>query len=202
MKLLKLPLIALMMSLLSACASNVMTKVPGNRIAPATNDKATIVFMRSSFVAGGIGVELFEIEQDELKFVGSLPMGNKIAHQTSPGEKVYMAYGTAADFMFAHVEAGKVYYSIVRPNWGTGGFAPTPVRKEAVSDFNMHSKDFTRWVDGTKLLEQKEAAAQAWFDKNKAKYEKIYKKYWSRFQTKSDSQKNERTLYPSDGVKL
>ena len=202
MKFIKLPLIALMLSLLSACASNVMTKVAGNQIAPATNDQATVVFMRSSFVAGAIGVELFEIDQGKLKFVGSLPRGNKIAHQTSPGEKVYMAYGTAADFMIAHVEAGKVYYSIVRPNWGTGGFAPTPVRKEPVSDYNMHSKDFTGWVNDTKLLAQKQAVAQAWFDENKAKYEKIYKKYWSKFQTKTDSQKKERTLDVADGVKL
>ena len=39
-----------------------------------------------------------------------------------------MAYGTAADFMLAELAPGKTYYSIVRPNWGTGGFAPTPIR--------------------------------------------------------------------------
>lgn len=126
----------------SGCASNLMKPSASETVQAPASDKATIVFMRTSFVASAIGVEMFEIVDDKLEFIGSLPTGNKIAHQTTPGKKVYMAYGTAADFMIADVRAGKTYYSIVRPNWGTGGFAPTPIRKMS-STYNMQSSDFS-----------------------------------------------------------
>jgi hypothetical protein len=126
-------------------------------------------------------------------------MGNKIAHQTSPGRKVYMAYGTAADFMIADVEAGRTYYSIVRPNWGTGGFAPTPIRKSN-SEYNMQTPEFTKWVADTKLLELKKDEAKQWFAENKQKYQDIYKDYWNRFQRKNPNEKAQRTLNPNDGL--
>src|SRR5262245_40689771 len=149
MKIIKLMLIGSAMLLLTACggSSGLMVKSKSQAVPPSSADVATIVFMRTSFVAGGVNVELFEIENDKLRFIGSLPMGSKIVYQTTPGSKTYMAYGSAADFMIAeNISAGQTYYAIVRPNWGTGGFAPTPVRKQGPSEFNMESKDFPGWV--------------------------------------------------------
>jgi hypothetical protein len=185
---------------IAGCASNLMKPSTSEAMPTPSNGKATVVFMRSSIVAGAIGVEMFEIENGKLKFIGALPNGNKFAHQTTPGRKVYMAYGQAADFMIADVQAGKTYYSIVRPNWGTGGFAPTPIRKANVSDYNMHKPDFADWTKSTKPLELKQEDAAVWFEKNKAKYEEIYKTYWARFQTKSATETAARTLRPEDGV--
>lgn len=185
--------------LLQGCGSSLMVKSKSS-VADVTNkEKATIVFMRSSFVAGGIGVEVFEINNDQLEFVGALPNGSKIVHNTTPGSKVYMAYGMAADFMLATVEKNKTYYSIVRPNWGTGGFAPTPIRKDGPSKYNMQSSDFKKWKKDTTLLEKKPSANE-WFEKNRAKYQKIYEEYWSRFKNKTDLQKLERTINRSDGI--
>lgn len=110
-----------------------------------------------------------------------------------------MAYGSAADFMIGNIKEGKTYYSIVRPNWGTGGFAPTPIRSDGSTEYNMESSDFIKWKNGTTLLEPK-TNANEWFTKNKDKYLKIYNVYWSRFQNKTESEKSERTLLPSDGV--
>lgn len=185
--------------LVQGCTSSLMTKSPAGDIRTPEENMAIVVFMRSSFVAGGVGVELFEINNGELEFVGSLPNGSKIAHKTQPGNKVYMAYGSAADFMIANVEGNKTYFSIVRPNWGTGGFAPTPIRNDGSTDYNTANADFKKWKDGTDLLEKK-AEAEAWFAKNKHKYQLIYNKYWARFQTKTDDEKASRTLQPSDGV--
>ncbi len=194
----KMAVISLLL-LIQGCASGLMVKSKTGVIEAPQDDMATIVFMRSSFVASAIGVELFEINNGELSFVGALPNGSKIAHKTSPGQKVYMAYGSAADFMLANVEGNKTYYSIVRPNWGTGGFAPTPIRSDGSTAYNMKSNDFAAWKKGTKLLEKK-PGAEEWFAKNKEKYQNIYNDYWSRFQTKTDSQKNERTLQVTDGI--
>ena len=128
--------------ILSGCVGNYMVKVPNNKINETIEDKATIVFMRSSFVSSALNSKLFEVNDGKLSFIGFLSNGTKIAHKTVPGKKVYMAVGYAADFMIADVKAGQVYYSIVRPNWGTGGFAPTPIRTDGSTDYNTNIPAF------------------------------------------------------------
>jgi len=189
-----------MTMLLGGCATpKLMNEAAVQQIPAPPAGKAAIVFMRTSFVAGAINAEIIEIEDGQLSLVGGLPMGNKIVHITGPGEKVYMAYGTAADFMVANVEAGKTYFSIVRPNWGSGAFIPTPVRIDGSSDFNTDSPEFPKWRDETRLLE-KRADADAWFEQNRAKYQERYQRYWEKFQTKSADQVRERTIRPEDGL--
>jgi len=162
---------------------------------------ATIVFMRTSFVAGAIGVELFETTNGDLKLIGELSMGTKISYQTAPGEKVFMTYGTAADFMKANVIAGKTYYVIARPNWGTGGFAPTPIRNDTTSEYNVKSSDFKSWVTDTELvLPGPEVTDWLKKEENKQRMQEIYTDYWQRFQTKDVVAIEERTLNPRDGI--
>ncbi len=196
--LIKLTMIAVAVLWLSACSSKVMMKSESPDVVSPPVEKATVVFMRKSIVASAIGVEIFEVVDDQLSFVSALPTGNKIAHQTAPGTKVFMAYGTAADFMIANVLGGKTYYSIVRPNWGTGGFAPTPIR-QATSEYNMQADDFESWNSGTTLIEKNQTADE-WFQQNKAKYQAIYQQYWQRFQNKTSDEKRQRTLLPEDGI--
>lgn len=144
------------------------------------------------------GCNLFEVVNGDLRFIGNLPSGNKIVYETTPGEKVFMAYGTAADFMLANLVGGKTYYSIVRPNWGTGGFAPTPIRANSSTEPDLKSKEFQNWVSNTKLIEPNESA-HTWFAENKSNLQKIYADYWSRFNRKSAEEKAERTLLQQDG---
>lgn len=184
--------------LMSGCAAGLMRPAASERVAPPPADKATVVFMRSSMVAGAIGCELFEVVNGELRFIGQLPTGNKVAYETTPGDKVFMAYGTAADFMLAKLAPGKTYYSIVRPNWGTGGFAPTPIRNASANEPTFESQEFRDWDSATKRLEPNEEA-QAWFRDNKARMQQIHAEYWRRFQTKTDQEKAYRTLMPEDG---
>jgi hypothetical protein len=183
--------------LLMGCAS-VMREAPNQAVTPPAPEKAKIVFMRSSMVAGAIGCDLFEVVNGELRYMGQLPTGNKVAYETTAGDKVFMAYGTAADFMLAKVVAGRTYYVIVRPNWGTGGFAPTPVRQVESMYPDQSSREFQEWTTGTKLIEPT-AGAQAWFAENKSRMQAIYTDYWSRFQRKNEREKAERTLLPQDG---
>lgn len=184
---------------LSGCASNLMRPSASEQISPPGTGRAKVVFMRSSIVAAAIRAEIFEVVNGDLRFIGQLSTGNKIVYETSPGEKVFMAYGTAADFMTAKLVAGKTYYSIVRPNWGTGGFAPTPIRTNTATEPNVKSKEFGEWVADTKLVEPNETA-QAWLAENKARYQEIYKDYWNRFERKNSQEKAQRMLMPEDGV--
>lgn len=198
MKPLRAVTLAAISVLISGCAAGLMRPAASEQIAGPGADKAKVVFMRTSFVAGAIGCELFEVVNGELRFIGQLPYGNKVAYETTPGDKVFMAYGTAADFMLAKLQGGKTYYSIVRPNWGTGGFAPTPIRHVSASEPTFDSQEFREWTAGTKLLEPT-ADAPAWFRDNKARLQQIYAEYWKRFQTKTEQEKYFRTLLPEDG---
>lgn len=188
------------LTFLAGCASPLMTEVGSSEIRPPAPDKVKVVFMRTSFVASAIGAEIFEVVDGQLNFVGALPKGTKIVYETTPGQKVFMAYGTAADFMLGNLAGGRIYYSIVRPNWGTGGMIPTPVKTNANDrEFSMQSPEFASWVSGTKLYAPN-AEAPGWFNKEKARYQGIYTEYWSRFQRKTPEEKAERTLEPQDGV--
>jgi hypothetical protein len=184
--------------LMSGCAAGLMRPAASEQISASAPDKAQVVFMRSSMVAGAIGCELFEVVNGDLRFVGQLPTGNKVVYETTPGDKVFMAYGTAADFMLAKLQGGKTYYSIVRPNWGTGGFAPTPIRNRSASEPTFDGQEFKDWNAATKRIEPN-ADAPAWFRDNKARMQAIYTEYWRRFQTKTDQEKAFRTLMPEDG---
>ena len=185
---------------LAACGSNMMKPTATQQITPPSKGKAKIVFMRDSFVASAINSEILEVKNGELHLVGVLPNGNKIAYETKPGKKTFMAYGTAADFMTADVRAGKIYYVIVRPNWGTGGFAPTPIRADGSSPYNTSTADFKSWREGTTLIEQKPEAT-TWFAGKKADYQEIYKEYWRRYQNKNANEMAQRHLNPQDGVR-
>jgi uncharacterized protein YceK len=184
--------------LLSGCAAGLMRDASSQQISPSDPGRAKVVFMRSSMVAAAIGCDLFEVVNGELRFIGQLPTGNKIVYETTPGEKVFMAYGTAADFMLADLAGGKTYYSIVRPNWGTGGFAPTPIRTRDAMGPDQSSKEFREWLSGTKLIEPN-ASAPAWFAENRKRLQDIYADYWGRFQRKNALEKAERTMLPQDG---
>jgi uncharacterized protein YceK len=198
MKKLLLAVAVALPALLSGCAAGLMRDASSQQISPPNPQRAKVVFMRSSMVAGAIGCDLFEVVNGELRFIGQLPTGNKIVFETTPGEKVFMAYGTAADFMLANLAGGKTYYSIVRPNWGTGGFAPTPIRTMDANAPDQSSKEFQEWLSGTKLIEPNESAP-AWFGENRKRLQDIYAEYWARFQRKTQQEKGERTIQPQDG---
>ncbi len=189
-------------SILVGCGgSSALMKPSANQsITPASAKKAKIVFMRTSFVAGAINAELFEIAKGKMKFIGSIPYGSKVSYETTPGKKVFMAHGLAADFMTADVRAGKTYYVIVRPNWGTGGFAPTPIRTDGTSEYHTGIPEFKEWVSGTELMEPIPADAKKWFAKEQKNVLEAYKEYWKRFQTKNPNEKAQRHLNPQDGM--
>ena len=189
-------------SILVGCggSSALMKPSTNQSITPASAKKAKIVFMRTSFVAGAINAELFEIAKGKMKFIGSIPYGSKVSYETTPGKKVFMAHGLAADFMTADVRAGKTYYVIVRPNWGTGGFAPTPIRTDGTSEYHTGIPEFKEWVSGTELMEPIPADAKKWFAKEQKNVLEAYKEYWKRFQTKNPNEKAQRHLNPQDGM--
>jgi hypothetical protein len=196
-------LLVVLAATMAGCASpGVMTASRSQEIPAGAPDKAQVVFMRTSMVAGAIGADLFEVVDGQLRFIGALGVGDKIVYETTPGEKVFMAYGMASDFMLGNLAAGRTYYSIVRPNWGSGGMIPTPIRSDRGGEFHMHMPEFRKWVADTRRVEPDRAQMQDWFNKGRETFESSYKRYWAQFQTKTPEQKAERTLRPRDGLPL
>lgn len=193
-------LLALATLLLSACSATLMQ--PSTQSAAVTDPaKAKVVFMRTSMVAGAVGVELFEVVgNSDLKMIGSVPSGNKVVYETTPGDKVFMTHGTATDFMTAKLQAGRTYYVILRPNWGTGGFAPTPIRNDGSSEYHTGTADFRSWLRDTKQIEAEPKQMQSWIATNKDRYMQLYTMYWARYQQKNTLEKAQRHLRPEDGV--
>lgn len=176
-----------------------MHPATAQRIAPPTADKAEVVFMRTSLIAGGISADLFEVVEGKLHLIGTLETGKKLVHVTTPGRKVFMAYGNAADFMLGELAAGGTYFAIVRPNWGSGGMIPTPIRTDGTTDFNTRAPDFGKWVSGTTLVEPDANELAVWNSQPQDRHREIYEEYWTKFLTKTPEQLAERTLRPQDG---
>lgn len=198
--LMKLFSICITFIFLTGCASIAMTKAKSQKISPPSKGKAKMVFMRTSFVSGAVGVEMFEVTNGVLKPIGGLAKGTKIVYETTPGKKIFMAYGRAADFMKANLAAGKTYYSIVRPNWATGGFAPTPIRNNGTTEYHTRTDSFKSWVSDTDLVVP-QGDLNKWFTpEKKKKMQEIYSDYWSRFQNKNAVEVGLRTLNKEDGL--
>ncbi|NKB61666.1 MAG: hypothetical protein GKR95_12835 [Gammaproteobacteria bacterium] len=183
---------------LTGCMTSHSIKSETNEIPAPSDDSAVVVFMRSSFIMGGVSMNLFEKSDGELSFVGTMADKSKIAHRTKPGKKVFMTHIQDVDFMPAEVEANKTYYVIIRPIWPSR-FAPTPLKTDGTTKFNTDDDRFLKWKDGTQRYELAESA-DAWFSENKAAYEAIYDAGWEEFQSLSPEKQAERVLTPSDGI--
>jgi hypothetical protein len=85
-------------AVLGGCAMIPVAMRPARsqKIRPPAAEKVQVVFMRTSNVSGGISADLFEVINGELKFIGVLDTGTRIVYDTTPGKKVFMAYGHAA----------------------------------------------------------------------------------------------------------
>lgn len=194
------PLLLLVLSIvLSGCMANVMTTLPPADIAPPLPDKAKVVFMRASLMTSGVSADLIDVSDGQPKMIGALSIQQKIVYETTPGKKIFMTHGNVPDFMLADLSGGRIYYVLVRPVYFIGRMIPTPLRTDGTSDFNTGDPKFAKWLSDTVLVAPN-TEAQAWFDKEKDRYRRIYEEAWPIFQAKSDSEKMERTLRAQDGV--
>lgn len=142
--------------LLSACASERMRELdlaPPLVIAPAA-DKATVVFLRPSYLGGAIQSSVFDISDGAIELVGIVSAGRKVAYGSNTGLRRFMVVGESADFMEAHLLAGKTYYARVEPRLGLwkARFSLVPVAASAPElEGELNS---CKWVDNTPASHQ------------------------------------------------
>jgi hypothetical protein len=170
-------------------------------IVPIENTQAQIVFMRSSLVGQEINASLYEITDNDIKFIGIISTETKIPYATTSGKHVFMVVSEEADFMEAEVDAGKTYYSIITPRMGIrrARFSMMPIKKDDSYKFNTSSDDFKTWQSNTKVAVVTQEA-KAWFEQNRENIIEKKEKHWPDWQNKSPQEIAERSLAPEDGL--
>ncbi len=186
--------------LFAGCASNPMQVVSNQTLPQATDDKAQVVFIRSSFLGNAINASLYDVTNGDPIFIGIIANGTKIAYPTKAGKHRFMVVSEAADFLEAEVVPGKSYYSIITPRMGfwKARFSMWPVKNDGTTKYNTASKEFQKMLINTKLVENSEKS-NAWFKKHQQDIKSKYQEYLPVWQQKSPEDLSQRTLVESDG---
>lgn len=193
-------LFALVLLVLSGCASTKMQVATQQGLGPAVAGKAQIVFLRSSLVGSAIQASVYDVTSGNPFFIGIVSNNTKVRHQTDPGKRTFMVISEAADFMQAELVAGRTYYSIITPRMGVwkARFSLWPIKKDPASEFSTASEEFAGWLANTKLVENTPESEQWALDNNKDVQEK-YHEYWTKWLGKTAEEKEQLTLRPDDG---
>lgn len=185
---------------LSGCASSPMKPVTQATPEQVDSNNARVIFMRPSLLGAAISASVFDVQGDDLKFVGIVNAKTKIAYDTTPGEHLFMVVGESADFMKADLLPGKNYFALVAPRMGMwkARFSLRPVRNDGSTNYNTSTKEFNDWVKNTNWVENTPESLN-WFEKNKPNIVEKKDKYWKDWQAKSTDSQDEATMRSTDG---
>ena len=190
--------------LLPACTStsSLMNKSANtNTSTQATNpNSAHVTFMRPSSYGGTIQSSVFDLKHKVNKlskdaFVGIVSAETKVLYEAEPGYHLFMVIGENADFMQAHLAAGKTYYVLVTPRmgWWKARFSLKPIHKQ-----DLNSEDFKDWFESTEWYENTNDSHQ-WAVENWESIQEKKADYIEDWEAKSDTDKAALTLQDSDG---
>lgn len=195
-------LVILFTVIFAGCASNPMQVSSSQSVQKAMPDGSQIVFLRSTLLGSAINASLYDVTDEETKYLGIISNGTKITYMTTPGKHTFMVVSEAADFLEADFLPGRTYYSIVTPRMGAwkARFSLWPIRNDGTSKYNTASAEFTKWVNSTKLVHNSEKS-EAWYASNKDSVKSKQLDYWPVWQQKTPEDLAERTLNPEDGIK-
>lgn len=185
----------------TGCASNPMAVSPHQELKHPLAGESQVIFMRSSFIGSGINASLYDVTGGDIRFIGIIANGSKLAYQTTPGKHVFMVVSEAADFMEGDLRSGKNYFSIATPRTGAwkARFSLWPIKNDPNAEYYSGTSEFNSWVSNTKLVENT-AKSNSWYEGNKESVKKKYERYWPVWQKKSASDIAKRTLAPTDGM--
>lgn len=200
MRLIRWGLEILLLAGLTGCQSSLMVKSGGSAPQPEPG-KALVVFMRPSSLGGAIQSSVYDTSDKEDKFIGIVSSKTKIAYQADPGEHLFMVIAENADFMVAHLDAGKTYYALVSPRMGVwkARFSLLPIHNQAGAKYSVQSSDFREWMDKTAWVSVT-PAAEAWYREHAADIREKKLDYMRRWNTADAEQRAELTLPAADGM--
>ena len=191
---------ALVLLLLSGCASMTMQEAQEQTPPSPTSEKALLVFLRPPLAGSDSPVSVYDVTSGNPFFIGILASNTKVYRLTDPGHRTFMVVADGADFMQADLVAGKTFHGLVIPGREAekDHFFLYPVKNNPASEFHAASRDFTSWLTSAKLVENAPAAEQWAWDNNADVLEK-YHEYWPKWLRKTAAEKERQTLRPGDG---
>lgn len=191
------------MLLFTACGGVKMKPADNQTLEPVSADSTRVVFMRQTFLGSAIASTVYDITDEQIKFIGVMNNDTRISYEVAPGKHHFMVIGESADFMSADMVAGKTYYTIVSPRMGVwkARFSFRPVRREGVGkgDFTHGSAAFEKWRSTTTLVENNDATMN-WYKANEASVLEKYNKYWPAWNAKKESARAAQHMDPEDGM--
>jgi hypothetical protein len=186
-------MIFILMGAITYASYGYMMKSEHQILAPP--DQSLIVFMRASSLGRAISASVFDVSDNNTKFIGIMYYGTKVAYNVTPGEHTFMVVSESADFLKATVLAGKTYYVLVTPRMGVwkARFSFQPLRQA-----NLDSKGFQKWDSHTQLVENT-PESENWAMKNSPDIEAKRARYWPAWNALSPEVQESMTLNPEDG---
>lgn len=190
----------LLLAGLTGCQSSLMTKAGNGEPRPEPG-KALVVFMRPSMFGGAIQSSVYDTSEQGDKFIGIVSTKTKIAYQADPGDHLFMVIAENADFMVAHLDAGKTYYTLISPRMGVwkARFSLLPIHNRADAKYSMQSSDFRKWMAETDWVKLTPAAEQ-WYREHASDIKAKKDDYMRRWNTADAQQRAELTLPADDGI--
>ncbi len=190
----------LMLAVLAGCQSSKMVRSDGLDNTPAPG-KAMVVFLRASTFGGAVQASVYDTGETADRFIGIVSSKTKLAWQADPGDHLFMVIAENADFMIAHLEAGKTYYALVRPRVGVwkARFSLLPIRNDPTAKYNLQSEDFRDWMKSTAWV-RNTAESEQWFRENESAIREKKLDYLRKWNAADPQQHAELTLRAADGV--
>ena len=191
-----------MLAGLSACMSSKMirSETMDHEPVPAPG-KAMVVFLRAASRGGAVQSSVYDTGTESDQFIGIISAKTKIAWQADPGDHLFMVIGENADFMIAHLDAGKTYYALVSPRMGVwkARFSLLPIHNDAAAKYNIQSADFREWMQATAWVSNT-AESEQWFRENASSVREKKIDYMRKWNAADPIQREELTLNASDGI--
>jgi hypothetical protein len=191
----------LLVAALTGCQSSMMVRSPANAAAPTpAPGKALVVFMRPSSFGGAIQSSVYDTHDSADQFIGIVSSKDKIGYQAEPGDHLFMVIAENADFMIAHLDAGKTYYALIKPRMGVwkARFSLIPIHNDAGAQYSTRSEDFAKWMSATSWVSVTPQAEQ-WYSEHAADIRAKKLDYMQKWDKASAQQKEELTLKADDG---
>ena len=199
----RLAALALLLAVAPAMAkSNKLMQPAASQAQPVPAEgKALLIIMRPSYYGGAIASTVYDAPDGSTTLIGVLGPKDKIAYQVDPGEHRFMVIAENADFMDAHLEAGKTYYAVVRARPGVwkARFSLLPIRATSADQYNLQSADFKEWNAASEFVEST-PRADAWFVENRASVEEKKAGYLKKWNAMLPADRAELVLHAEDGV--
>lgn len=163
-------------------------------------DVAHMVFMAPS--RWNFNVSLYRVTAESQEFIGLLHKHQKLAYDAPAGESLFMVIGGEnADFLEAHLDAGKTYYAFIEPRtgWIRPRYSLLAVRHGKAGAYALEDPDFPEWLSKCTAVTPSDED-RAWYDHNRPSVEKKRAAFLKKWNARDEEFKDRQRLEPADGL--